>query len=163
MSWNAGTIQDFLARANYDTGFGRVGVEAERGILAAVAQNQPSFDQGNPSISSVTNANGTAQTLRASAGRLYLIVVENTDDDAVNVVLGDGGDTIIVGGCTVPAQIAASGSIPAIPGITKVAFFGSPQGAGQAILTDLRVRAFKSSDGTTPADNGVTVTALTSA
>lgn len=163
MSWNPGVIQDLLTRSRYLTGTGRVGLEAERGVIEAVKQNQPAIDQGNPAISSISNANGTAQTLRASAGRLYWIVVVNTDDDAVNVVLGDGGDTIIVGGCTCPAQIAASGSIPAIPGVAKVAFFASPNAAGQAILTDLRARAFKSSDGTTGADNGVTVYAVTSA
>jgi hypothetical protein len=161
MSWNPGTIQTLLDTWQYNTG--RVGMEALRGILAAVAQNQPSADQGNPAISSSAAIGTPAATLRSSSGRLYLIRVVNTSANAVNVVLSDGGTTIIVGGCTVPAQIAAAGSIAAIPGVTELAFHGSPQGAGQAILTDLRVRAFLSSDGTTTAAAGVTVTALTSA
>lgn len=163
MSWNPGAVQDLLNRVGYLTGTGRIGIEAERAIVAAVEQFQPSFDQGSPSIVSVTNANGTAQTLRASAGRLYGIIVVNTDNDAINVVLGDGGDTIIVGGVTVPGQIAASTPYPAYPGVGKVAFFASPQSVGQAITTDLRVRAFKLSDGTTGADNGCTVYAIVSA
>jgi len=162
MSWNPGVVQDLIDRWQYNTG--RVGMAALRGVLDGVRQSQPSADQGNPALSSTAGTlNGTAQTLRASAGRLYLIRVVNTSAAAVNVVLGDGGDTIIVGGCTVPALIVASGSIAAIPGVTEVAFHGSPQGAGQAILTDLRVRAFTSADGTTGAAAGVTVTALTSA
>lgn len=163
MSWNPGAMQDLLNRVGYLTGTGRIGLEMERAIVAAVEQFQPSFEQGTPSIVSITNCNDTAQILRSSAGRLYGIIVVNTDDDAVNVVLSDGGTTIIVGGCVVPAQIAASAPFPAYPGVGKVGFFASPQGAGQAITTDLRARAFKLSDGTTGADNGVTVYAIVSA
>lgn len=161
MAWNPGVVQDILIRAQYLSG--RVGSECERAIISAVEQNQPAMDFNSPAFSSVTNANGAAQTLRSSTGRLYYLTVENTDDDEIVVVLSDGGTTIIVGGCICPAQIAASGNQAAIPGRAKVAWFAAQHAAGQRIITDLRVRAFKSSDGTTGADNGCTVTALTSA
>ena len=164
MSWNPGTIQDLIDRWQYNTG--RVGMSGLRGLIEAVKQNQPSVNQGDPSLSSVSGAVTwtTAQSLRASAGRLYLVRVVNTDTAAVNVILYDSTTTFIIGGCTVPAQIAASGSIAAIPGVTEIAFFGSPQGAGQNILTSLLVRAVLASDGTTTAvTSTLTVTALTSA
>lgn len=159
--WNPGTIQTLIDQWQYNTG--RVGMGALRGIIDAVRQAQPSVDQGSPALSSITDATSTAQTLRASSGRLYLVRIVNTTAAAIVVVFTDGGNTIVVGGATVPAQIAASGSIAAIPGVSEVTFFASPQGAGQAILTDLRVRAFLSSDGTTTAAAGVNVSALTSA
>lgn len=161
MAWNPGVVQDILTRARYYTG--RVGAECERAIIEAVRDNQPAMDFTSPAFSSVTNANSTAQTLRSSTGRLYFITVENTDDDEIVVVLTDGGNTIIVGGVIVPAQIAAVGAFAAQPGRAKVAWFAAQHAAGQRIITDLRVRAFKSVDGTTPADNGCTVIALTSA
>jgi len=161
MSWNPGIIADILGRE--PTKLGRVGSEPINAIITAVRDNQPAIDILPPSFSSVTNTNDTAQTLRASAGRLYWMRVVNTSAAAINVVLSDGGNTIIVGGCVVPAQIAASGNIAAIPGVAEVSFFAGAHGVGQIITTDLRVRAFTLSDGTTGAAAGVTVTVLTSA
>jgi hypothetical protein len=155
MSWDNGTIGGLLAGEQYKTGM--VGSHALKAVVQAARDNQARADQPVPAQSSITDANGTAQTLRGSAGRLYLIRVVNTDNDAISVTLTDGGTTIVVGGCTCPA--GATGN----PGVCEVAFFGGAKGAGQSILTDLRVRAYKSSDGTTPADAGNTVTALTSA
>lgn len=162
--WNPGTVQDLIDRAQYNTG--RVGMEPIRAVIGAAVANQGSVDQGNPAPSSVSGAVTwtTAQTLRASPGRLYHLRVVNTDTNAVNVILYDSTTTFIIGGCTVAAQIAASGSIAAIPGVAEVAFFASPQGAGQNILTSLLVRAVLASDGTTAATTStLTVTALTSA
>jgi len=165
MSWNPGTIQDLIDRWQYNTG--RVGMSALRGLIEGVKQNQPSANQGEPALSSVSGTItwSTAQTLRASPGRLYLVRVVNTSElVAINVILYDSTTTFIIGGCTVPAQIAASGSIAAIPGVAEVTFFASPQGAGQQILTSLLVRAFSAVDGTTAAlTSTVSVTALTSA
>lgn len=161
MSWNPGIIADLLGRE--PTKVGRVGSEAIEAVIRAVRDNQPAMDMQPPAQSITSNTNDTAQTLRASAGRLYHLRVVNTSSDAINVVLSDGGNTIIVGGCVVPAQIAASGNIAAIPGVAEVAFFAGAHAVGQLITTDLRARAFKLSDGTTGASNGVTVTALTSA
>lgn len=158
--WNPGTVGELLAAEQYKGGF--TGSHLMQAVIRAARDNQGAQDQPNPAKSSVSNANGTAQTLRASAGRLYHARIVNTDDDAVNVVFSDGGNTIIVGGGVCPAQIAASGSIPAIPGVCEVAWTAGRHGNGQLITTDLRVRAFKLSDGTTGSDNGVTVTALTS-
>lgn len=161
MAWNPGTIQTLLDTAQYN--LGRVGMIPIRAIINAAVENQPSFNQGDPIMSSAVDATSTAQTLRSSAGRFYYFRITNTSTSAINVVFTDGGNTIIVGGATVPAVIAAvAGVSAAIPGVTEGAIFGSPQGAGQAILTDLRVRAFLSLDGTTPAAAGVTVFALTS-
>lgn len=161
MAWSAGFIQDLLRRSNYNVGLGRVGAEAERAIIEAVRQNQPAIDFANPQLTVITNANSTAQIARSSVGRVYLAIVTNTDDDSIGVVFTDGGNTIVTGGALCPAQIAAvAGVSPAIPGCAKVAWFESPNAAGQRVLTDLRVRAFKSSDGTTAADNGCQVIVL---
>ena len=151
MAWNPGTIQDLLLRGQFNVGLGRVGQEAERAIIEAVRQMQGAYDFQNPTITVITNANGTAQIARSSAGRFYMAIVTNTDNDQVGVVFSDGGDTIIVGGVICAAQANS------IPGAAKVVMFASDPGAGQPVITDLRVRAFKTSDGTTGADNGCTV------
>ena len=157
--WNPGTIQDLIDRWQYNTG--RVGMGALRGVIDAVRQSQASQDYANPALSNTTSAlNDTAQVLRTSAGRLYLIRVTNASAAAVVITLTDGGDTIVVGGCHVPAAISG------VPGVAEVAFLAGSSaigGAGQIITTSLRARAFLASDGTTGASSGVTVTALTSA
>jgi hypothetical protein len=164
MSWNPGAIQDLTSRWRYAAG--RVGTSALRALIDAVTQNQPSFNQGEPALSSLSGTQTWTNSLvlRASPGRLYLVRAENTDTNAVNVILYDSTSSFPIGGCTVPAQIAASGSTPAVPGVAEVAFFASPNGAGQNILTSLIVRAVRASDGSTAATTStLTVTALTSA
>lgn len=163
--WNPGTIQTLQDTAQYNTG--RVGMEALNAVIAAVRQAQPSFDFANPAVSSVSGnvTWTTAQALRSSPGRLYHLRVVNTDeDDDVNVILYDDvAAANPVGGCVVPAQVAASGAIAAVPGVAEVSFFAAP-GAGQRIRTTLYVRAVQSDDGSTAASaNTLSVFALTSA
>lgn len=156
MAWNAGTIQTLIDTQQYR--LGTVGMEAIRAVIDAVRQAQPATDLANPAISSVVDANGTSQILRSSAGRLYWVRIENLTAVAVNVVFTITADTIVVGGGYLPARVSST-----IPSVLEIAFFGSPPGVGEAITTDLRVRAFTASDGTSGAAAGVTVYALTSA
>lgn len=156
MAWNPGTVQTLIDTQQYR--LGAVGMEAIRSVIDAARQYEPAFDSLNPAVTSTTNTDETSQSLRASAGRLYWVRIENLTAAAVNVVLTTGGDTIVIGGAYVPARISAS-----LPSVTEIAFFGSPNGVGEAIATSLLARAFTASDGTTGAADGVTVFALTSA
>ncbi len=156
MAWNAGTVQTLIDLQQYR--LGAVGMEAIRAVIEAAKQFQPGVEQANPSISSITDANGTSQLLRTSAGRVYWIRIENLTAVAINAVFTITADTIVVGGGYVPARISAT-----IPSVLEISFFGSPNGVGELITTDLRARAFTASDGTSGAAAGVTIYALTSA
>lgn len=155
MAWNAGTVQTLIDLQQYRGG--AVGMEAIRAVIEAAKQFQPGVEQQNPTISSVTDANDTAQLLRSSAGRLYWLRIENLTAVAINAVFTMGGNTIVIGGGYVPARISTT-----VPSVLELAFFGSPNGVGELLTTDLRARAFTASDGTTGAAAGVTIYALTS-
>lgn len=157
MSWNAGTIQTLQDLEQYK--LGRVGQDPFTGLLAAVKQAQPSFDFGNPSLTTILNANGTSQTISSAAGRLYRLRIENLTADIVFVIVADSVIAQVIGAGRAAARISAT-----VPSVTEVTFFADPAGVGEVFATSLLVRAFKlDGTGSTGADNGVTVTALTSA
>lgn len=103
----------------------------------------------------VSDANGTAQSVKAAAGQVYHLRVENTDNDAIIVrVL----DSTIVRLCI----YCAAGSAGA-PGVAELAPFGDASaspGAGTPFATSINVTAVKASDGSTAADSGNTVKIL---
>lgn len=152
--WDAGTIADLQAAEQYKTG--QVGSHALNAVVRAARDNQAHQDQPTPRKVSCSDANGTAQTLLTSAGRLYHVRVTNTDNDAIEVVLYSGGTTIIVAALHCPAGTSTA------PAAAEAAFFAGNHGNGIVIPTDLRVKALKSSDGTTAADAGNTVTCIVS-
>lgn len=119
---------------------------------ASAGQNKP-----NPIEGKITNANGTAQTVTVGAGTLYRCRVTNSDNDAVIVILSDAGNNILLGVvyCTAASATGPGGST--VNGEGESDFNGNTDGVGVPFGTDLRVRAFKASDGTTGADNGCTV------
>jgi hypothetical protein len=156
MSWNAGLVQTLIDLQQYR--LGGVGMEAIRAVIDAARQFQPGVEQITPAITSITDANDTAQLLRTSAGRLYWLRIENLTAVAINAVFTITANTIVVGGGYVPARISAT-----VPSVLEIPFFGSPNGVGELITTDLRARAFTASDGSTGAAAGVTIFALTSA
>jgi hypothetical protein len=157
MAWNPGTVQTLIDLQQYR--LGAVGMEAIRSVIDAAKQWQPGVEQPSPAITSAADVDDSPTiVLRSSPGRLYWLRIENLTAAAINAVFTITADTIVVGGGYVPARISAS-----VPSVLEIAFFGSPNGVGMAITTDLRVRAFTASDGTTGAAAGVTIYALTSA
>lgn len=125
-----------------------------KAILDVIVQNNPSARAMGDGIQRVviTNANGTAQVVKASAGIVYHVRAENTDNDAIIVQILDG--TIV------KASFLVEGATAVVPFTTRVgelSIFGdlavSP-GAGQQHTTSITVKAVKASDGTTPADAG---------
>lgn len=155
--WNPGTIQTLQDQEQYK--LGRVGQDPFMGLLAAVRQAQPSFDFGNPSEVIITNANGTSQTISASAGRLYKLRIENLTADIVFVIVADGVIAQVIGAARAAARVSST-----VPSVAEVTFFADPAGAGEIFATSLLVRAFKlDGTGSTGAADGVTVKALISA
>lgn len=119
---------------------------------ASAGQNKP-----NPVEGKVENANGTAQTVIVGEGTLYRVRVTNSDAEAVIVLLSDGGNDIIIGSCYCPGANASGPGGTTVNGAGEADFNGNLDGVGNPFSTDLRVRAFKASDGTTAADAGCTV------
>jgi len=157
MAWNAGTVQTLIDLQQYR--LGAVGMEAIRAVIEAAKQFQPGVEQQNPAIVSATDVDDSPTVvLRASAGRLYWLRIENLTAVAINAVFTITADTIVVAGAYDPARISTT-----VPSVLEIAFFGSPNGVGELITTDLRARAFTASDGTSGAAAGVTIYALTSA
>lgn len=156
MSVTPGTTQRLLAARAYKTG------QISARPLTALIQDlehKIAAGQSFPDLKEVrvTNANDTAQIAQAGAGVFYGLRVENTDGDAVSVLVSDGVDAVIIGCAVAPGQIAATATAPAIVGVGEAYTYDGAFGIGAAFATDIRVRAFKSSDGTTPADAGCTV------
>lgn len=111
----------------------------------------------NPVEGKISNANDTAQTLVVGAGTLYRCRVNNSDNEAVIVLLSDAGNDIIIGAVYCPGTSATGPGGTTVNGVGEADFNGLADGVGVPFGTDLRVRAFKASDGTTGADNGCTV------
>ncbi len=119
---------------------------------ASAGQNKP-----NPIEGKISNANGTAQTVIVGAGTLYRCRVINSDNDPVIVLLSDAGNNIIIGVVYSTGASATGPGGSTVSGMGEADFNGLLDGVGVPFGTDLRVRAFKASDGTTGADNGCTV------
>lgn len=111
----------------------------------------------NPIEGKVTNANGTAQIVTTGAGTLFRCRVENSDNEAVIVLVSDGVNAVIIGAVHCPAAGATGPGGATVNGCGEFDVNGGTFGFGVPFATDLRVRAFKASDGTTGADNGCTV------
>lgn len=157
MAWNPGTIQTLLDTEQYNVG--RIGMDPLRGMLQAVLQAQPGFDLGNPAVTIITDANGTSQTIKSAAGRLYRLRVENLTADIVFVIVADSVIAQVIGAVKVAARVSAT-----VPSTAIVNFYEDPAGVGESFATSLICRAFKlDGTGTTGAANGVSVFALTSA
>lgn len=105
----------------------------------------------------VTNANGTAQTAVTGAATLYRVRVRNSDDNAVIVLVSDAGNNIILAAGYCPAASATGPGGTTVDGVGEIDVNGNADGVGVPFGTDVRVRAFKASDGTTGADNGCSV------
>lgn len=157
MAWNPGTIQDLMDREQYNVG--RIGMDPLRGLIGAQQQARQSFDFGNPSVTTISNANGTSQTISSAAGRLYRLRVENLTADIVFVIVADSVIAQVIGAVKLAARVSAT-----VPTTAHVNFYEDPAGVGEIFSTSLICRAFKlDGTGSTGAANGVTVYALTSA
>jgi len=157
MSWNPGTIQTLMDTEQYNVG--RIGMDPLRSLIGAATQARASFDLGNPSVTSITNANGTSQTVVPAAGRLYRLRVENLTADIVFVIVADSVIAQVIGAVKCAARVSST-----VPTTAIANFYEDPAGVGEIFSTSLICRAFKlDGTGTTGANNGVTVAALTSA
>jgi hypothetical protein len=157
MAWNAGTIQTLIDTEQYNVG--KIGMDPIRGMIGAAVQAEAAFDLGDPSVTSITDANGTTQTIKASPGRLYRLRVENLSADIVFVIVADSVIAQVIGAVKVPARLSST-----VPSTAIVNFYEDPAGVGETFATSLICRAFKlDGTGSTGAANGVSVFALTSA
>lgn len=119
---------------------------------AGAGQSKP-----NIKVVTVTNAISTAQTAVATAGTLYRGRVQNTSASEVIVIVSDAGNNIIVAATRCPATGTTGPGGATVAGCAEFDVNGGADGVGIPFLTDLRVRAFLASDGTTTAASGVTV------
>jgi hypothetical protein len=157
MAWNAGTIQTLFDREQYNVG--RIGMDPLNGMLMAVKQAQQAVDLGNPSVTTILNADENSQTIVTGAGRLYRLRVENLTAAIVFVIVADSVIAQVIGAVKVRARVSAT-----VPSTAIVNFFEDTAGVGETFATSLIVRAFQlDGTGNTGAADGVTVHALTGA
>lgn len=156
MALDPGVKQRLLAAHPY-----LPGQVSERHLGACLRDLEEKMNAGQakpaPQEVKVTDANGTAQTAVVGAGVLYRVRARNTDGDDVIVVVSDGGNNILLAVCTCQGANASGPGDTTVDGVGECDVNGELDGVGVSFATDVRVRAFKKSDGTTAADAGCSV------
>lgn len=98
----------------------------------------------------LTTVQDTAQVVKSGAGNVYRLRVENLSADAIVVDVLDA--TVLRQRMFCPARVSAT-----VQSCAEDAASTDTQGVGVEYASSINVKAFKASDGTTPAAAGVTV------
>jgi hypothetical protein len=150
MALDSGVTHPLLAQEQYKVG--RIGDHFIQAVFQAIYRLGPATRALAAAYTRIviSGATSTAQTVKASAGTVFRVRIENLSASAIVVDLLDG--TVQKKRQFCPARVSAT-----VPSCAEDVGATDTVGIGTEYTTSINCKAFLASDGTTTAAAGVTV------
>lgn len=147
----AGTQISLLSQDQYNVG--KLGNDFTQAVFATIIRNVPAVRSvGDGYVrTTFTSVNSTAQVVKSGPGNLFKVRVVNLSTGAIVVDILDG--TVLRQRLFCPVRSSAT-----VPLCAEGIWATDTKGAGTEYATSIQLKAFLSTDGTTTAAAGVTVT-----